>query len=153
MQAANLYYAGDFDGALSLLLHVRSSRQAAPSSTGTSGPGAVSGRGDARGAQGLVNGVHMDVVGLALWPAALACQRCPAEEAEAALEEVLACAEACQHPLTRCCALTSLCREYFCIAGDRARGVALADQAQGLATTHSLGHCSRSESARGTASR
>ncbi len=109
--------------------------------------------GDARGAQGLVNGVHMDLVGLALWPAALACQRCQAEEAEAALEEVLACTEACQHPLTRCCALTSLCREYFCIAGDRARGAALAEQAQRLATTHSLGHCSRSESARCAASR
>ncbi len=112
----------------------------------TSGP--VSGRGEPRGAQGLVNGVHTEVVALALWPAALACQRSPAEEVEAALEEALACAAACPHPLTRCCALTSLCREYFCIAGDRARGMALAERAQRLAAKLGLGHCSRSEPCR-----
>jgi hypothetical protein len=134
VQTANLFAAGDLDGAIGMVQQIQFSRQAAAASD-------LLGAGP--WADGLVNGVHMDVVALALWPAALARQG-QQEKAEAALAKVLACAEACPHPLTRCCVLASLCSEYFCVAGDRARGVALAKQAAELAAKHGLEHCGRS---------
>ena len=134
IQAANLYSAGDFGGVLLLIQQIQLSRQAAAASD-------LFGKGV--WADCLVNGVHMDVVALALWPAALARQGRPEEESEAALSEVLACAEACPHPPTRCCVLVRLCSEYLCVAGDRARGVALAEQAVELAAKHGLTHCGR----------
>ena len=122
---------------LSLIEQIQLSRQAAAASD-------LFGQGP--WADGLVNGVHMDVVALALWPAALSRLGRPEEEAEAALAAALAAAEACPHPPTRCCALLRLGCERLGVAGGRARGVALAERAAELAANHGLASCSRSDS-------
>ena len=135
-QAATLYASGDFDGALSLTQRILAGLRAAAS-------GEIPSPAAGLWADGLVNGVHMGVVALALRPAALECKRRPEAEAEAALEEALAWAEACGHPPTRCYALASLCRDYLRLTCDRAQGLELAAQAEGLAEKHGLAHCGR----------
>jgi hypothetical protein len=91
----------------------------------------------------LVNGVHMAVVGLSFWPAALACQRLSSDCSETALAEVLAAAETCCHPPTRAYVLAHLCSDYYRVICDPARGAAAAALAEELAAQHGLIHCSR----------
>ena len=91
----------------------------------------------------LVNGVHMTVIGLSFWPAALACLRAPREISESALEEVLAAAESYHHPPTCAYALANLSINYFRVICDATRGTIAADQSEELAVTHGLLHCSR----------
>jgi hypothetical protein len=92
----------------------------------------------------LVNGVHMAVVGLSFWPAALECQKISQDASEQALAEVLAAAETCCHPPTRAYVLAHLCRDYYRVICDPARGAAAAALAEELAAEHGLTHCSRS---------
>ncbi len=91
---------------------------------------------------GLVNGVHMAVVGLSFWPAALACQRL-SHDSELALAEVLAAAETCCHPPTQAYVLAHVCSDYYRVICDPTRGAAAAALAEELAGQHGLMHCSR----------
>ena len=130
-----LYHNGDFASVVDL---ARRLRQCLPSRT-------VRDDGEGQGSASLVNGVHMAVVGLSFWPAALACQRAPREASEAALAEVLAAAEACRHPPTRAYVLAHLSSDYFRIICDPVRGANAAALAEELATNHGLLHCNRFE--------
>ena len=91
----------------------------------------------------LVNGLNLAVVGLSFWPAALACQRAAGDSAERALAEVAAAAEACGHPPTQAYVLAHLCREYYRVVCDPARGADAAARAEALAAAHGLDHCGR----------
>ena len=90
-----------------------------------------------------MNGLNLAVVGLSFWPAALACQRAAGDAAERALAEVAAAAEACGHPPTQAYVLAHLCREYYRVVCDPARGADAAARAEALAAAHGLDHCGR----------
>ena len=132
-----LFHNGDFLGVVTL---ARRLRQRLPRPSHPDGDDDE----DRRHRGCLVNGVYMAVVGLSFWPAALACQRLAQEACEPALAEVLAAAEACCHPPTRAYVLAYVCRDYYRVICDPARGAAAAALAEELAAEHGLMHCDRS---------
>jgi hypothetical protein len=125
--APALYHNGDIDGVLACLARIHAAH-AADSALGLSPP--------------LANGVHITVVALSLWPAALARQGeldAAATRAATALEA----AEACGHPPTLCYSLAHLSKDYYMLVGDLDAGESLAARASELAERHQFAHCRR----------
>jgi hypothetical protein len=129
-----MFNNGDFPGVVVL---ARRLHQSLPSLTAQTDK-------EGRQRSPLMNGVNMAVVALSLWPAALACQRVSKDATEKVLTDVMAATDACDHPPTRAYVLAHLCREYYRVICDPARGADAASQAQALASAHGLAHCSRS---------
>ena len=122
-----LYHNGDIEGVLACLGRLRAAYEA-DRAAGVAPP--------------FANGVHITVVAMSLWPAALVRQGERAAAAERAVEALQA-AEGCAHPPTLCHALAHLCKDYYMAVGDMETGEAIAARAAAIADRHQFAQCQR----------